>query len=438
MKRLLLLAITLCLLSVGTAAAQETAERDISPELVTQLEAIEAYVTQVRGLERLEPVERVFPSRVDVQTYLNESVEAQLTPEMVADSQAFYYVFDFVTDPNIDIVGVYLDLLEDQIGGYYDPEEETMNTILISGGELDDSLPLLEQIIYAHEFVHALQDQHYDLASLGFSPDQDMDEIEVDRFIAVQALVEGDATFVMNRYTERIVEENPFAAFSLLSSAFTSGSMDIPPGTPDILTQELLFPYNEGLTFVTALVNAEGSYDIVDAAFDDLPQSSEHILHPQTYLNGDMPVTVTLGDTDAALGAGWSLVNEDTLGEFYLQQHLGTQLPGRVLSEESEFEIGWRAAAAGWGGDRYRIYRNEDGALAMVMRLAWDTPADSDEFATAYADFGETRFSTPADESGCWTGTDTSICFVTLPGGESVVTRAPSLDVAQVLLSSQS
>lgn len=437
MKRLLLFVIV-CLLSVGIATAQDTTtEVEVSPELIAQLEAIEDYVVSVRGLEIMEPLNREFPSRVDVQTYLNESVEAQLTPEIVADSQAFYYVFDFIDDPELDIVAIYLTLLEDQIGGYYDPEDKSLNTILISGGELGNSLPLLEQIIYAHEFVHALQDQHYDLASLGFSPDQEIDEIEVDRFIAVQALVEGDATFVMNVYTERIIEENPFAAFGLLGAAFSSGSADIPPGTPEILTDELFFPYNEGLNFVSALVNATGSYDIIDDAFENLPQSSEHILHPQTYLDGDMPLTVTLGDTDTALGAGWTLVNEDTLGEFYLRNYLGTQLPGRVISDESVFDIGYRQAAAGWGGDRYRIYRHEDGALAMVMRVAWDTPTDSKEFATAYTNFGDTRFGTTADANSCWTDTETSICFATLDSGESVITRAPSLDDARALLAAQ-
>ena len=36
-------------------------------------------------------------------------------------------------------------------------------------------------------------------------------------------------------------------------------------------------------------------------------------------------------------------------------------------------------AAAGWGGDRYELWRRGDDA-ALIMRWRWDTPRDEDEF----------------------------------------------------------
>ncbi len=415
-----------CVVSVNIVTAQDAAEVEVSPALLEQLEDIEALVVEVRGLEAIDPLNRVFPSREEVGAFLTESIETQLTPELVEQSLAFYYVFDFIDDPELDIVGLYLNLLEDQVGGYYDPADETLNTILISGGELGDSLPLLEQIIYAHEFVHALQDQYYDLASLGFDP-ENVDDIETDRFLAVQALVEGDATFVMNVYTEVIIAEDPFAAVGLLGSAFTAAGA-IPEGTPDILTRELTFPYNAGLIFVTELIN-DGGYGAVDDAFANLPTSTEQIIDPQKYFEGEQPIPVTLNATDAALGEGWAMIDEGTLGAFYLRAYLDNHL------ERAE----WLTAGEGWGGDRFQLFTNADaGEYAMVLRVAWDTPLDSDEFDKVYRTYGARRFDVPANTDGCWSDNGAAVCFRTLAGGDSVIARGPSLDEALALLATQS
>lgn len=45
-----------------------------------------------------------------------------------------------------------------------------------------------------------------------------------------------------------------------------------------------------------------------------------------------------------------------------------------------------RAAAAGWGGDRYRSFETQDGATIVVWQTAWDTEADAIEFEAAMRD----------------------------------------------------
>lgn len=410
----------LLLMSVGGVYAQDAPTVDVSPALIAQLEEIEAFVAEARGLDVLEPLNRVFPTRVDVQTYLQESIETQLTEELIAESEAFYQAFGFV-EPGVDIVDVYLELIEDQIGGYYDPEDKSLNTILMSGGELGDSLPLLEQIIYAHEFVHALQDQHYSLESLGYD-DEAIDDIETDRFLAVQALVEGDATYMMNLYTEDAVSRNPLAALGILGAVVGSGSATIPEGTPEILTEELFFPYNNGLTFVTALVS-DGGYEAVDAAFNNLPVSTEQILHPQKYLTGEQPISVTVGDPVASLGSDWSEALEETLGEFYLRAYLGQHLEREVAN----------AAAAGWGGDRYRIYRQDGtGDLAWLLNLVWDNEGEAEEFATLFPEFADVRYGTVAVD-GCWESADEALCLFA-DGDTTVLAAAPTLAQAASML----
>jgi len=45
-----------------------------------------------------------------------------------------------------------------------------------------------------------------------------------------------------------------------------------------------------------------------------------------------------------------------------------------------------RAAAAGWGGDRYRAFETPDGATIVVWQTAWDTEPDAIEFESAMRD----------------------------------------------------
>ena len=59
---------------------------------------------------------------------------------------------------------------------------------------------------------------------------------------------------------------------------------------PEILRRQLEFPYLEGQVFVTTLLG-QGGWDSVDAAWDELPASTEQILHPERYPS-DAPVKV--------------------------------------------------------------------------------------------------------------------------------------------------
>ncbi|MEM6285130.1 MAG: hypothetical protein AAF787_23260, partial [Chloroflexota bacterium] len=274
----------------------------------------------------------------------------------------------------------------------------------------------------------ALQDQSYDLASLGFDPEA-MEDADTDQFLAVQSLVEGDATYIMNVYTEILISENPFAAVSLLGASLTAGGLVPPEGTPPILMRELTFPYNTGLNFVTALI-ANGGYEAVDVAFtENLPQSTEQILHPQRYFDGDMPQAVSLGeDTAAALGADWAEMTQNTLGEFYLRAYMDNELTRDI----------WLEATTGWGGDRYALYQNEaTGQFAMLTRVAWDTPADSAEFAPVYEQYGEARYGA-SSANGCWSDAESAVCYAVLGSGDVIIARAPSVDGAQALVATQS
>ena len=411
MKHLLL---ALLLLSFALPVVAQ--DDGLSDALESEVLALETATRQIRELDGVA-VERAFPTRAETIQYLRDSFDEQL-PIDEAERYASFYVALGLLDPAIDLREVYLTLLGAQVAGYYDSDTKIMNVIPVSGA-MSDSLSLTEQIIYVHEFTHALQDQFF-----GLNPLLESEAVTAnpDRSLATLSLVEGDASAVMNVYTQEIVTRNPLAAFQLLGEGLQAGNLTLPPGTPAILARELLYPYEGGMLFVTALFQANDDWDTVNAAYANPPTTSEQIIHPQKYLDGEGAVAVTLNDASAALGAGWTQSWDTTLGEWYLREHLGTELP-----RTDAF-----AAAAGWGGDRFQVYAGPSaGALAWRARLVWDTPAEQAEFEAAYARFGEARYGAPAD-GDCWSDADSALCL-NVADETTTVTQAPTLEGAQAL-----
>jgi len=85
------------------------------------------------------------------------------------------------------------------------------------------------------------------------------------------------------------------------------------------------------------------------------------------------PIEVDAPDLEMALGAGWTWLGSDTLGEFVLRATLQEGI-GRANATQ---------AGAGWGGDRLSIYRHESGEKLLAWNLRWDSTAEADEFQTA-------------------------------------------------------
>jgi len=225
---------------------------------------------------------------------------------------------------------------------------------------------------------------------------------------------------------------DPMAAMALLDPELLAAA-EIPAGTPFILEIELTFPYLTGMEFVVALREA-GGWELVDSAYENPPVSTEHILHPQRYLDGDNPQIVSVENAVDVLDGEWELLFERTLGEFYLRQYLGTQLAQGFLD----------VAATGWGGDRYQLYYSDNNdERAWIMNLALDTPTDAEEFATSFAQFAGLRMGTAdstesASGATCWTNIDQeTLCLQAYSDDGFYLAFAPSLADAEGLIDAQ-
>jgi hypothetical protein len=223
--------------------------------------------------------------------------------------------------------------------------------------------------LLTHEYVHALQDQHFDLLKMMTAR-----PFSFDREEATFALVEGDAMSV-----ERRVEQgDPWQRRTLdditreEDARFAPYRNGIGSLFPPLLTETFIFRYRDGLRFVEALRRAKPAVS-VDDIFRRPPQSSEQVLHPEKYLTNELPRDVELNDEGFA-DAGWRLTATTPLGEVGVR---GLLMAGVPVEEA-------KRAAAGWGGDRTFLFEQDGHAPLFVWKTVWDTTRDAQEFFAAY------------------------------------------------------
>jgi hypothetical protein len=419
MHRCLVGLLILCFMILSPVAAQDVTP---TPDLNTQFQTLEQTAVSIRGLETLSPVTRGFPTRQDVQEYIEKSLAVSLSDETLNELNAFYVAFDFIPR-GTNLRDIFNELYGQQVAGYYDPETKQMNVVSMPT-ESDKPLGLLDEIVYVHEYTHALQDQHFDLqAYLKEIEDTDNSDLSLARL----SLVEGDATFVMNDFAVAETQKDPLGALlEITSSGLEAGNMSLPADTPQVIGDELLFPYLNGEAFVRALM-AKGGIDRLNQAYSEPPVSTEQILHPELYLAGEEPLPLIL--TPSAPDDSWSVASSGVMGEFYLRSYLATQL---TLAQAT-------AGAAGWGNGAYAIYQKDD-SLAWTINLVWDSSAEQSEFKNLYKEFAEARIGTVVKD-GCYIGSPTDAAVVeTLCFGENeghtFITYGPTEDIARTLLES--
>ena len=391
---------------------QEAEARSLPVAVERKMIEIEWEVEQFRGLDATTGITRTFMTREELKEYLVDEFDADYPPEEVAADVRVLAAFDFVP-PDFDLRQVLLDLYATQVLGMYDDERDTF---FIVG---DDDFDLMDRMTFAHEYVHGLQDQHFQLDT--FIDDDTMSD---DQVLARMALVEGDASLAMSEYLMRhigVLTDDDLAA---LDGEEVAGSDKALAAAPPIIRETMLFPYIAGLDFVAAI--QAGGWDAVDAAYLAPPASTEQILHPEKYVAGDEPEAVSLPPLTGTLGAGWSLVDSDSLGEFQTQLYLA----GWVDDDTAT------TAAAGWDGDRYAVYAQEDEDVLLFV-TAWDSDEDLQEFVAAYDLYAEGKYRAAATrETGdaLWWEMASETTVLAWAGNRAVLVVAPDAETAERVL----
>jgi hypothetical protein len=341
----------------------------------SELDRIARETAEVRGLPPLGDIDDVFLSKDELMAMMPDLVGEDTDRAEAAAQSRSLAALGLIPD-GTDLFDLSVRLLDEQAAGFYDPLTDKM--FVLAG---DDTAT--EEYFYSHEVVHALQDAYLDPNDLMENPPTGNSDAD----LAELALYEGDAVAASNDY----LAKHPALALAILKEPQSDfPELEHAPGASVI---DLVFPYASGLSFVERL-RAAGGWDRVNAAYADMPVSTEQILHPEKYLERDAPSTVPLPDPQTALGAGWQTVDEDTLGELQISALLANLRSGGGFDTRTgqlALPEAARNAAAGWDGDRYALW--SDGTRnVLAWRSVWDTPEDARAFSRALAAFGEHRW----------------------------------------------
>ncbi|MDQ2807643.1 MAG: hypothetical protein M3Z04_12155 [Chloroflexota bacterium] len=344
---------------VASVSGTPPVEASAQPTTLAQLATIEAEAATLRGLQPKRDVPEHFVSSAQIATNLKKEINDDYSPAEGRRDALELWLLRLIPDRTVDLYQIQIDLLGEQVLGYYDPK--TKELFIRSdqqplGAEAQDTL--------AHEFVHSLQDEYYDLQKL--RPDNSHNN---DRDTAVTSLIEGDATVAQVQFAQRYMSPADLATLMQGSADSSTAVLD---KAPAYIRDSLIFPYDSGAQFVATL-QQHGGYAAVNKALADPPVSTEQILHPEKYLttHRDLPLAVSLPPLTSTLGSGWTIRNEDTLGEFDLAALL--RYNGVTNAD---------TAAAGWGGARFAFYQDDSDAL-VILSTRWDTAKDATEFETA-------------------------------------------------------
>lgn len=340
-----------------------------SAEVRAEMTEIEAQVVLLRGLEPTGPVERRLLTTEELRHHvLNELLEDYSREE--SEDEARLLTLLGLLPPGFDLWGLYADLYTEQLAGYYDFEAQEM--VIVRGQGFEGP----QRLTYAHEYVHALQDQRFDLES-GLSMNDEACDREAERCAAMRSLLEGDATLLESQWRRTYASEDDLRELEAFYATFES---PVFLSAPNFLQEDFLFPYTYGLEFVRQLY-LDGSWPAVDEAYAAPPQSTEQILHPARYPE-DVPIALQTPALLPALGAGWREIERGVMGEWTTR----LALMG-YLAEETAV-----TAAEGWGGDFFLAFYHPRFGGALVWLTQWDSLRQAEEAYSAFRDFGDARF----------------------------------------------
>ena len=388
--------------------AEPTATPTSSESLSRKLDAIALRTASIRGLSFDSPVEREIVDPEEARVLLIENFEEDR--DDIEDEEALLITLGAIEE-DVDLYELLLDIYGEIVLGWYDPEDERIFVI-----ERTPDFGALDELTLAHEIVHGLQQQRFDIRSIRESVKDNLD-----RSLAYSALIEGDASIAETLYRLSHLDEEQTAEVREAQSSADLGSF---MAAPHILQRTISFPYGAGFQFVASLYLTNEDWNLVDEAHASPPASTEQVLHPEKYLDGEGPIVVELPSFADPPWGEWEPVWDSTLGELYLLAYLETW---------TGFEDAGRAAQ-GWGGDSFLLMRGPDGGHLLIWMLEWDTPEDAAEFFDVFRDSMETRTEdrwapTGEDDSGWVIDLADQSLYAGIDGTGTVLVFAPNSDV---------
>ena len=138
------------------ALHSEDAPTDVNPpcppqsgQLLSEIDALESQVAQLRGRQPSAPVEITYLSDSQARERINAAFVQQYSLNDAENNQLLYNLLGLLDDDD-DLIGLYKDLLLEQVAGYFDFAENEMVVIC------SDEFGGVKRMTYVHEFSYAL------------------------------------------------------------------------------------------------------------------------------------------------------------------------------------------------------------------------------------------------------------------------------------------
>ena len=405
-------AVFLCVLAATTAGSQqpapspqnsqgtrsETDSKDKKPTHITPEQAKELfslvdelikYSSDETGLPIKSTVKRKITNRAEVEAYLKEKFDEDESAKRMQRDEIVLKKFGLL-DKDFDLKPFLLALLTEQVEAYYDSKSKTVN--MLDWVDVEEQKPVL-----AHELTHALQDQRVDLEKWNDqTPDDvstnsagDSDHLAKDELdTARDAVTEGQATAVMMDYIlkpmGKSLVKDPEVMDFIKQQMATSEDSPVLARAPVLLSESLLFPYRDGLSFEQDVWMDQGQAAAFPGMLDRPPTSTWEILNPREYEHKSTPSVPRLPNIHPLV---------DKLYKAYDIGQVG-QLDLKVLAKifggekaEADLTPAWNGGIY-WAGQRLAATAAEQSttnSLALFYLSSWKNTASAEAFTELYA-----------------------------------------------------
>lgn len=346
------------------------------PDLRVRIDSLQKLVEDLRGEKFLRPVQgRYVPRSRLLEVYDSLSTE-KMDPADTAWDEV-QWAFGFVDslgggNQSSDSVD------RASIGAFY---AKGILWVVEDVREFPEELDLT----VAHELVHALQDQRWNLQKA-------MDGAGgVDRRLALQYLIEGEArlleTMILRPDRDSLLAVLPPLPLEAYRDTLRAGEgLD-----PEFVTIPVFHPYEQGAHVLSRRL-ATGGWSAIDRWWRNPPRSSACYL-----FQGDacfLPRPLVLAPLEVH-PPGWRRIHRGSIGAVYtdilfsLWSASSEWIPKGALREESflarGIDLSPDSIVSGMRSDSFALYTDDSGSLSLAWRTSWRDEASASRFLESWA-----------------------------------------------------
>jgi hypothetical protein len=386
---------------VGQSATQSSApnsdkpkpETHITPDqakaLFSLVDELLKFSSDESGLAVKSTVKRQLTSRAEVEKYLRIKFDEDEGAKRLQRGEIVLKKFGLL-DHDFDLKPFLLALLKEQIEAYYDSKDKTVYL-------LDWIDPDEQKSVLAHELTHALQDQRVDLEKWGDqTPDEvslnardDADHLAKDELdTAREAVTEGQATAVMIdqmlKPKGRSLIQDPEVVEFLKGQMAGSDDSPVMARAPLLLSESLLFPYREGLSFEQDIWMDKGRDAAFAGALDHPPSSTWEIINPLEFERSRVPALPLMPDIHPLTDAAYKPYDIGQVGQLdlhILAQLFGGDAAARDLTPAWDGSIYW---AGQLRSAKTAAEQTSTKSISLFYLSVWKNTESAGAFARLY------------------------------------------------------